>query len=153
MPRIETPAFGPIDYEPGSEFYFPRGLPGFNDETRFLPLEYPAYLPLLFLQSVRRPELCFLTLPVFVLDPHYRLAVPPEDRELLGLDPAHAPEPGREVLCLAILTVPEGAPATANLLAPLVVHMGSRIGAQIVQLDSAYSHEHPVVLEGSAACS
>jgi len=47
-----------------------------------------------------------------------------------------------DVLCLAIITVPEGKPPTANLMAPLIVNRKTRLALQAIQVDSAYSHQH-----------
>ena len=46
---------------------FPEGLPGFERERRFLPLEMPDQHPLVFLQSAATPALCFVTLPVLAV--------------------------------------------------------------------------------------
>jgi flagellar assembly factor FliW len=144
MPRIETSSFGAVEYTDDAVFEFPAGVPGFEDQCRFLPIERPAYLPLLFLQSLDPAGPCFITLPVLVVDPAYRLAVEPEERTLLGLAGDREPVIGADVLCLAILTVTGQGPATANLLSPVVVNMKTRVAVQIVQSESGYSHRHPV---------
>lgn len=45
MPTDETQQFGWLDYEPGAEIEFPHGLPGFDEERRFLLLERLERLP------------------------------------------------------------------------------------------------------------
>ena len=47
---------------PGEQFVFPSGLPGFPCETAFLPVEVPEHLPLVYLQSMRTSDLCFVAL-------------------------------------------------------------------------------------------
>jgi flagellar assembly factor FliW len=131
-------------YEEDAVFHFPHGLPGFEEETRFLPIEQPYTRPILFLQSLRQSGLCFITLPVRVVDPEYRLAVPPEDLDLLELPLHRQPKVGSEVLCLTILTIRPGEPTTANLLAPVVVHLGSRRAVQAVSAEPAYSSQFPL---------
>lgn len=143
MPVLRTRSFGTLDFEEASAFFFPRGLPGFEEERRFLPIEAPQSHPLLFLQSTARPELCFITLPVLAVDRRYRLALEADDRAVLGLAEGQA-EIGRDVLCLAIVTIPPGGEPTANLLAPLVVSLSSRVALQAVQHDSGYSHCQPI---------
>ena len=145
MSRFVTKHFGIIDYEPDAVIEFPLGLPGFEQETRFVALEQPATKPLIFLQSLSRPDLCFITMPVRAADPHYRLSVSPEDLQLLELPVTRQPEIGSEVLCLAIISVGEGRSPTANLLAPLVVNLRSRRAVQAIAPDSGYSHQHPLL--------
>ena len=144
MPIVETKHFGPIEYQEEAVFEFPAGIPGFEDQTRFLPIEQPANKPLVFLQSLLRPELCFLALPARVVDSEYRLAISAEDLRDLGLPEDCQPLMGEEVLCLTILTVRGDRPPTANLLSPIVVNLKPRCAVQAIQADSGYSCQHPL---------
>lgn len=146
MPVFTTAQFGPVEYKEDAVWEFPHGLPAFEDQTRFLPIERPGYAPLVFLQSLPRPELCFLTLPVQMLIPQYQLSVTTEDLAALDLDTAAQPRIGDEVLCLAILSVTGNQPPTANLLAPVVVNLKNRRAVQAVRLDATYSYQHPVAV-------
>jgi flagellar assembly factor FliW len=69
MPLLQTKNFGSVPYNPDSLVEFPRGLPGFEDRHRFVPLHFPDTDPLVFLQSIENPELCFVTLPILAIDP------------------------------------------------------------------------------------
>jgi len=122
---------------------------------RFLPIEIPEIRPLVFLQSLFTPNLCFLSLPVLVVDPGYRLAMSPEDVEAIGLPAERAPRIGEDVLCLTLLTVQEKQPTTANLLAPVVVSLRDRRAVQAISADPAYSHRHIFLepCEEEAVCS
>lgn len=146
MPRLHTRHFGEIEYRPDAVLEFPAGLPGFEQEKQFLPIEHPASKPIVFLQSLARSGLCFITLPVRVLAPDFSLALSAEDRSLLSFREEARPEIGRDILCLAIVSVAEGRQPTANLLAPLVVNLANRRGVQAIQPDSDYSHRHVVLL-------
>jgi flagellar assembly factor FliW len=150
MPLFETRDFGPIDYQPEAALEFPRGLPAFENRRRFLALTLPQSEPLVYLQSLEDAGLCFITVPVRVVDNRYRLAMADEDLELIGLVPGAAPRIGEDVLCLAILAVREDGP-TANLLAPVVVNLGNRRAVQAVAPEAAYSHQHPIF--AAAACA
>lgn len=146
MPQLATRQFGPIEYGEEAVLEFPRGLPAFEDQTRFLLLERQGFSPIVFLQSVLRPDLCFLTLPLACVDPGYSLSVAREDLEIIGVEAAGFPLPNDRLLRLAILSVTEDRLATANLLAPVLVNLGSRRGVQAVRLDSLYSHQQKVPL-------
>jgi flagellar assembly factor FliW len=99
MLSAETRYFGILPYENDSIIEFPEGLPGFENERRFLPLELAAHRPLVFLQSLATPGLCFPALPVAAIDEHYRLRLEAADLAALGLPAGARPAMGRDVLC------------------------------------------------------
>jgi flagellar assembly factor FliW len=152
MAQVETEYFGTMSYREDSVFEFPAGLPAFLNEKRFVPIESPQHSPLLFLQSMTRLGLCFLALPIQVVDPEYRLAVAREDLVSLELVPDRQPQLGTEVAVLALLSLRDGVPPTANLMAPIVVNLKTRRALQAIRQDAAYSHQHPVPRVGEPAC-
>jgi flagellar assembly factor FliW len=141
---------------------FPQGLPGFETSRRFVLQLQTALAPIATLQSTEQSssEVCFLVVPVALLVKDYSLLVTREDLRTLGLEEdrqPQAPAPGTlsNVLCLAILTVPKDGPITANLLAPVVVNLATRVAVQAVRADTAYSHRHPIATlhaTGEASC-
>jgi len=152
MPQLATQNFGDVEYTAGQVLEFPSGLPAFEDQTRLVMLERPGLRPLVFLQSLGNPKLCFITLPVGLIDPGYELELIAEDARLIGLDrvvEGEVPDP-IDLLCLAILVVTENCP-TANLMAPVVINLKNRRGVQAVRVDKRYSHQHP--LKPEPVCS
>ena len=147
MPRTETKYFGVIDFDAGSAIEFPAGLPGFDTRRHFLALEDVARSPVIFLQSLDEPQLCFLLLPVLAIDPSYRLHVSPDDLLVLELDPARQPEIGADVMCMAIVAIAGEGHPTANLLAPLVVNPATGRAVQAIRDDVAYGCRHPLMTE------
>jgi len=155
MPQIHTECLGEIEYQESSVFHFPFGLPGFEDERAFLFLDRPGAEPLIFMQSLATPKLCFILLPILAVDPHYELFLEDETAARLGL-PDTGPRIGTDVLCAAIVCAarrPDDVP-TANLLAPVVVNLKRQIGTQAIQPGARYSHCHPLFSqEEVATCS
>ena len=152
MPQVNTQQFGLVEYSLEDAIHFPLGLPAFEQETSFLLIAPARTKPLVFLQSLGRSELCFVTLPLEVVDPNYQLAISIEDADVLDLSEldlaAVGPGDGGPVETLAIVSLTNSCP-TANLLAPVVIHRGARKGVQAIRLDCRYSHQHPV----EAVCS
>jgi flagellar assembly factor FliW len=144
MAQVETKYFGTLSYCEESVFDFPYGLPAFEDQKQFVLIDVPKHAPLVFLQSLARPGLCFLAFPVLVVDRDYRLAVSREELVALGLDAERQPELGREVIVLALISLHDGFSATANLMAPIVMNLKTRSALQAIRQDSVYSHQHPV---------
>lgn len=154
MPMLSSRHFGPVEYQDDAVFEFPGGLPGFEQERRFLAIEHAASRPIVFLQSLNRPELCFITLPALAVKSDYELAVSIEDLRALGLNESGQPKIGAEVLCLVIISVAEDKLPTANLLAPILVNLKTRRGLQAIQEGSSYSHQYPLLAaQPEEACS
>jgi flagellar assembly factor FliW len=150
MPQLRSDYFGTIAYRPESVIEFPRGLPGFDDERRFVLVEQEINKPAIFLQSLARPELCFLALPAAAVVPGYQLFLNAEERAVLGLAPDGPSPDDAALLTLVLVSLAEGRPPTANLLSPLVIHCGRRVGVQSVPCDSPYSHQHTLESEPAA---
>ena len=75
MPVIETKNFGKISFEPESEFEFPVGVPGFDSRKRFVAVRFVESDPIIYLQSLEDPDLCFITMPILAVDPDYKFKV------------------------------------------------------------------------------
>ena len=134
MPTAHSDQFGELEYSEESLLLFPRGLPGFEHARRFVLIEQPQHSPLVHLQSLENADLCFLAAPIHQILPDYQLQLNPEDQELI---PAADPK-----LELALLSATSDGQITANLLAPIVIHLPTRVAVQSVRGDSKYSHQH-----------
>ena len=143
MPALDTRQFGTIDYSEETTLEFPSGMPAFEHHTRFLLIEKDSFAPFLFLQSVADGQVSFLVLPVTRIDPAYRAVLEPEDMELLGMN-----EESELLVTLAVVTLTTGGAPTANLAAPILIHMQNRRGMQSVQPGSNYSHLTPLPAGG-----
>lgn len=154
MSELTTRYFGTMTYAEEAVLRFPKGLPGFPDETRFLLIEQPANAPLLFLQSVNRSDLCFLATPARGICPEFCLSVPTDDLSVIGLAADRQPVIGTDVLCLVFISLSEGRPPVANLLAPILINWRNHTGVQAIQMESEYSHEYPILAAPQeASCS
>jgi len=149
---MQTKNFGTINYQPDSELEFPRGLPGFDSRKRFVAVRFVESDPLVYLQSLDDPGLCFITMPVLAVDPRYRLKVNNEDLGEIGLPGVRQPKIGEDVFCLTVLSMREAGP-TANLLAPIVINLKTRRAIQAIAPEGDYSHQFELMPEESAVCS
>lgn len=151
---IRTRFFGEMDCSPEDVITFPGGIPPFLNSTRFVIISDEKKQPLLFLQSAEIENLCFITLPIRVIDSNYQLEIDPDDLRILGWNRDRPPSI-EDLSCLAILTIPETGPATANLMAPVVIDTAAQTGVQAMRTDDAYplaySLDGPVAAE-EVAC-
>jgi flagellar assembly factor FliW len=152
MPKIRTQQFGMLNYDNSAVLNFPAGLPGFEDQTQFVLVERAESAPVVFLQSMKTPHLCFLAAPVNAVDAKYELSITRDDLKVLGLEGKGPFKAGTGVTCMAILSAPENGPLSANLLAPVVVNPRTGIAVQAVRIDSRYSPQFPLAARPSA-CS
>jgi flagellar assembly factor FliW len=130
---LRSPWLGDIEWSASAALHFPAGLPGFEEDRRILPVEIPARRPLVYLQSLDRPDICFLALPVLTINPQFELRLSEDDVAALRLPVGKAPAIGDDVLCLAVL-VPAGDTVQTNLDAPVVISLHGGVGAQCIQL-------------------
>jgi flagellar assembly factor FliW len=151
MPYCTTKYFGPVAYEESSVLRFPAGLPGFEQERRFLSLEQPAHKPLVFLQSLSTPDLCFVALPATAIEPSYELEAEDSDLELLNV---HGSQPDfrKDLLPLALVTIAEDG-ITANLFAPVLINATNLLAVQAISPSRRYSHSHPLADIRESVCS
>ena len=145
MLRCATKNFGVLEYEAGAVLTFPRGLPGFETETLFVPIEQEASKPALFLQSLVTAKLCFIALPMETIDPAYQLKVSDEDLRVIGASSGTS----ESLRCLAVVCAGRGRP-TANLLGPIVINRDTCQAVQAVRDDGLYAVEHPLLAEPEA---
>jgi flagellar assembly factor FliW len=142
MPQCETKYFGNVSYEAGAAVEFAAGLPGFESCHRFLPIEETGRRPLIFLQSLEQPGLCFVTIPVAAIDPGYGLKMSAEDMAAAGFDPR--PDHPADIVCLAVLSLAHASAPTVNLLAPIVINPRTGQAVQSVRDDAVYSCGQPL---------
>ena len=158
MQSIETLRFGLVRFEEHEVIEFPAGLPGFEQEFRFLLIEAEESRPLKFLQSISSPQLSFVCAPLALVFARYEATLPKSDRELLAMPPeGGAPGGGdldtaaRDTAAsdtvlewLAILCFARPDAPTANLLGPLVIRRDVGLGVQSIREDSRYSARQPL---------
>lgn len=156
MLSIETMRFGTIRFHEHEVIEFPAGLPGFEQEHRFLLIEAAESVPLKFLQSVATPQLSFVCAPMPLVAPRYEMTLPRSDRELLAMS-GEAVAAAITLEWLAILCFARPDEPTANLLGPVVIRRDVGLGVQSIREDARYSARQPlfggVVSEEQPVCS
>ena len=84
--RIETADFGPQEIDPDSIIEFPKGIPGFENNTRFKLFAEDNAQHVLHLQSVSDPNLSFSIVDPSELNVFYEFQLDDDELELLGTD-------------------------------------------------------------------
>ncbi|AGT33468.1 flagellar assembly protein FliW [Geobacillus genomosp. 3] len=134
--NVRTKYHGELNIDEQHIIRFPRGLPGFVDEKRFVLLPL-ADTPFVILQSVDTPALGFVLIEPFSYFPAYEIELDEATLEQLGI------ESERDVALYAILTVADPFDnTTANLQAPVVINARKRIGKQVILTNTPYKTKH-----------
>lgn len=127
--------FGDFELRQDDIIAFPNGLPGFENERRFVLLTAPAFAPVQCLQSIDGPSPSFLVVDPRLVIEDYRTRLNQSDLTRLGATDDAA------LLWLAIVTVTDEG-MFANLRAPVVVNPTRMLGFQLVPSDSLYPLRH-----------
>lgn len=86
--NLETRYFGEIEVDESMVINFEAGLPGFEDQHRFLILnnyDTDEAVPFMWLQSVDNPDLAFVISIPFFLRPDYEIDIPDDTVEKMGI--------------------------------------------------------------------
>ena len=139
---IQTTRFGEIEVKEEQIYSFPSGILGFPDLNKFL-IFAPKPGPFQWLQSIEMGSLAFVVSDPSLFFPDYRVSVRPPELESIQLSDV------KMGVVLVILTVGKGGVSdiTANLQGPLVFNSHSKLGKQLVLIDSGYTTKHPLVTE------
>lgn len=137
--ELTTSRFGLITIQESDIYSFSKGIPGFENQTRFVILAPEADEPFAYLQSVLNGELVFVIADPFLFYSDYEFEIP--DSTLAELKVEHT----EQVLVRSIITIPGDLEnATLNLVAPLIINVEARLGKQIVLGKSSYTTKQPL---------
>ncbi len=141
--QIETKYFGMVDIDENAIVDFPEGLPGFENEKRFILLSSGVEAaPFVWLQSVENSELAFVMTDPMVLMENYTVDVDDSEVEVLEV------KDSKDVFIYSILVIPEDiSKMTANLKAPILINSASKKGKQVILDNEEYLVRHYVMNE------
>jgi Uncharacterized protein conserved in bacteria len=141
--ELETTRFGTIRIQADDIITLEEGLVGLSQHSRFVLIRHDSEGPFWWLQSVDEPGFAMLLIDPWFFCADYEVVLSEADVERLQL--------GEETpkAVLTTVSIPSGNPhaMTANLLAPLVINMESRIGRQVILDDDRYHTRHPILQE------
>jgi len=145
--EIAGTRFGTIEFDEQRAITMPGGIIGFSSEKRFVLLEPPPGRFVAWLQSMTTPELAFPVVAGVAFGPDYPQ---PNVREL-GRRAQIIRSPKDELVVLVVVAARRPTGRIANLLAPIIVNVDTRTGAQIALDPDVYSAAAPFDLEALVA--
>ncbi|MEM6314238.1 MAG: flagellar assembly protein FliW [Planctomycetota bacterium] len=138
---ISTNRFGVIEIDDDLILEFPAGLLGFTDAKRFALIHPSDDSSLLWLQCIDDANLAFVVADPCDFVSDYAVPTRPEMASELGLEPDAL---DHDWQALVICNRSEGW-LTGNLLGPLMIHVESRRGVQMVLTDQKWGTRHPLL--------
>ncbi|MCP4006739.1 MAG: flagellar assembly protein FliW [bacterium] len=141
MREFDSPRFGLIEVENDKLIVFEKGLPGFPDSTEFIVMDHDKETPLKWLHCVNHPEVAFLIVNPTQVLAGYEFDVPREVLEAVGFD--KGTDNPLDLVVFVIMNVDE-TELTANLRAPVIVHMKTRRAHQIILNNPELPLRHPI---------
>ncbi|MEQ9322747.1 MAG: flagellar assembly protein FliW [Polyangiaceae bacterium] len=137
MIRIKSTRFGDVEVADEAVIEFDEGVFGFPREKEFVLLEHPDSDDFGYLQSRRTSWLAFPVMDATLLAPNYPVPSPSVIAEAAGLG-------DEELAMLLILIADAHGSIEVNLLAPLVIDLKTRRGAQVMLDPTRYSARFPL---------
>ncbi|OZB93339.1 flagellar assembly protein FliW [Paenibacillus sp. XY044] len=131
---IQTSSWGELEVADEQVYGFPKGMPGFEEETEFALITLEDS-PFNYLQSTKEKELAFLLGDPFAYYPEYEFELPEADKEELKIE--------QNVFVRCIISLKEKVEqSTMNLLAPVILNPDHRLGKQVILHSSRYQTKH-----------
>lgn len=139
---IETRDFGKLEINEKDIICFPKGIPAFENLTRYVLINYPhENIAPMWLQSVDDSSLCFIVFDPFLYVPDYEPFISHSDKGELKCENVD------DLRYLVIAVIPEDmTQTTINLKSPLVINIKNNLAIQVV-LEADYLIRFPLFAE------
>ena len=141
MLTLDTKDYGLVEYEESDLLDFPDGIFGFTELKKYIPLvlDENEDNTILLLQSIENPDIAFVVLNPFTLDPDYNPILTPEELSYLGVN-------SENDLSYYVISVLHNdyLKTTVNMKAPIVINPDRRIGMQVILSNTDYEFRKPL---------
>ncbi|WP_153732403.1 flagellar assembly protein FliW [Sporosarcina obsidiansis] len=141
--QIETKFHGTIQIKPTETWYFPKGLPGFEEETEFALLPIEGNDAFQVLQSTKQASIAFIVANPYTLVDNYTFEI---DEPTIGLLEITKPE---DIMALGIVSMKKPfEDSTINLQAPLIFQLHNKKAKQMILNENCFDIRHPIAKGG-----
>ena len=137
--HIQTKFHGDIELQTDKIWNFPKGIPGFEEETQFtlLPIEGNDIFQVL--QSTQTPITAFIVANPYTLIDEYSFDVDEPTMDLLSIVSE------QDIFVLSVISLKDPfESSTINLQAPLIFQTTTKKARQMILNDNKFSLRHPI---------
>lgn len=136
---IQTKFHGELEIEQMKQWTFPNGLPGLENEKRFILLPIEGNDSLQVMQSVESPSTALIVSNPYAIMDDYSFEIDEPTLELLKINAQE------DLMILAVMTLKQPIESsTINLQAPLVFNIANQTAKQMILNDSRYNLRQPI---------
>ena len=137
--NIQTKFHGELNIHPNQIWNFPKGIPGFEDETEFALLPIEENHTFQVLQSTVTRDIAFIVANPYTLVEDYTFNIDEPTIDLLKI------KNEQDVFVLGVLSLKEPfETSTINLQAPLIFQANTKIAKQMILNENAFSMRHAI---------
>lgn len=141
--EIQTKFHGVLDINENYIIDFKYGIPGFEQETKFIILELFEGSVYKVLQSIQHSYVAFIMVDPWMFESSYEFDLKESVIEELQI------ESPQQLEIYSIMTILEDfSKSTINLLAPIIIHRDENIGMQVVLEGTTYTTKYSIRTEG-----
>ena len=120
--------------------FFPSGIPGFEDSKRFIIISVQDYEPFHWLQCIEGSKIHFAIINPLIFQKDYNPKISKAELDTLEINNSC------DLLMYVIVTLRSPlAESSANLMGPIFINLGKRIGKQIIIEDNSYSVREKII--------
>jgi len=135
---LNTSRFGTIEVDENRVITFTKGLLGFPRYKKFVLIEPNDEGYFWWMQSTESPDLAFVVTDPSLFVPSYRVPMKADQMQEIGLSSLDESQ-------VFVIVNKRDQVLTGNLQGPLVIHVASRTGAQLVLSDKRFTTRVPLV--------
>jgi len=140
--KIQTKYHGTKEYNEDEVITFKKGIPGFEELTKFIIFQVEENEVFSILHSIEDEKLGFVVVSPFYVMENYELKLSDRIIEELKI------ENPDDVLVLNTVTLSSKMEdITTNLQAPLIINIQNKLGEQIIIDNGKYKIKHPLFKE------
>lgn len=139
---IKTGRFGQLSVGTDETIHIPQGILGFPEYKKYCLVDPGDETLILWLQCLDNSEIAFPVLEPKIFKPDYKVRLSAAELRELKLEKVN------ESAVFSILTIPpDVTQMSANLKAPLVIHLKAQLARQVVLQENEYSIRHEMFKE------
>ena len=144
----QTTRFGELNIPDEKIIHFPYGIPGFTHLRKWCLLNPENLLSINWIQSMEDGSIALIIADPEALFQNYDVSVDARELSPIGVNPDELSEEEPQVVMRVVLS----ADATtgqlnANLRAPLLINLSTKLGMQLPLVRCNYSIRHPVPIK------
>ncbi|KEH98115.1 flagellar assembly protein FliW [Clostridium massiliodielmoense] len=141
--KLETKYHGIVEYNEEDVIEFKKGIPGFDELRKFINFPIEDNEVFSVLHSIENSEIGFVVISPFSVVKDYEIEIDDSVIERLNI------EKEKDVLVLNTVTLDSKLEnITANLCAPIVINIKTKLGEQIILNNGKYPIKYPLFKEG-----